>query len=425
METNRQLQHETAQFEQSVRRRALFALIALAGIAELAYAVVNFSAMPPYLRFELGLGAWIGVIGAAFLLAETALKSPLGLLSDRFGRRRLLLVGPLISAVTAPLTVVVHHPLGLMLLRALDGVGAAALWPTAFATIADLADKKQRSTAMSLLNVTYLIGVALGPLLGGIINDATGSRLASFYLAGALFAITVAVCLIGVPSRIPRHADDDPDPHLHPPKLSLKDMWDSAKMVPDTLLLGFISFFGIGMVMLLVKLYAMEVLGLSESGYGMLLLPPAVLFVLLSVPAGRIGDLWGRENTMRLGVGLAAAGMWVIPFVHSYWALLISGCVIGIGYLLAIPAWMALVSEIGGNRRGAVMGAVFTAQGLGAMIGAPLGAYLYDKVPIRIGSWHVSSHITPFLGTAVALTISFLITVWLFRDGERSRKPNP
>ncbi|MCL6473491.1 MAG: MFS transporter [Firmicutes bacterium] len=419
MEASR-LKPQIGLLRRSSRGRALLALVALAGVVELAYAVVNFSAMPPYLRFELGLGAWVGAVGAAFLLAETVLKSPLGLLSDRFGRKRLLLVGPLISMVTAPLTVVVHHPLGLMLLRALDGVGAAALWPTIFAAVADVVEEKDRSTAMSLLNVTYLIGVAMGPLLGGLVNDLTGSRTASFYLASLLFLLAMVVCLVGVPARFPRHAEHHTD--VQPPHISLREMWESAKMVPDTLLLGFISFFGIGMVMLLVKLYAMEVLHLSESAYGVLLLPPAVVFALASIPAGRIGDLWGRERAMRLGVGLAMAGMWFIPFVHNYWVLLICGCIVGLGYILAIPAWMALVSEIGGSRRGAVMGAVFTAQGVGAMLGAPLGAYLYDKVPIRIGEWVIPSHITPFLGTALALTVSFILTVWFFRDGRRVRR---
>jgi DHA1 family multidrug resistance protein-like MFS transporter len=419
MEVSR-LKPQIGLLRHSPRGRALLALVALAGVAELAYAVVNFSAMPPYLRFDLGLGAWVGAVGAAFLLAETALKSPLGLLSDRFGRKRLLLVGPLISMVTAPLTVLVHHPLGLMLLRALDGVGAAALWPTIFAAVADVVEEKDRSTAMSLLNVTYLIGVAMGPLLGGLVNDLTGSRTASFYLASLLFALATVVCLVGVPARFPHHAEHHTD--TQPPRISLREMWESAKMVPDTLLLGFISFFGIGMVMLLVKLYAMEVLHLSESAYGLLLLPPAVVFALASVPAGRVGDLWGKERAMRLGVGLAMAGMWFIPFVHNYWVLLICGCIVGLGYILAIPAWMALVSEVGGSRRGAVMGAVFTAQGVGAMLGAPLGAYLYDKVPIRIGEWVMPSHITPFLGTALALTLSFILTVWFFRDGRRVRQ---
>jgi DHA1 family multidrug resistance protein-like MFS transporter len=294
------------------------------------------------------------------------------------------------------------------------------LWPTIFAAVADVVEEKDRATAMSLLNVTYLIGVAMGPLLGGVVNDLTGTRTASFYLASLLFVLATIVCVVGVPSRFPRHSELHGNPH--PPRISLREMWDSAKMVPDTLLLGFISFFGIGMVMLLVKLYAMEVLNLSESGYGLLLLPPAVLFALASVPAGRFGDLWGKERAMRLGVGLAMAGMWFIPFVHSYWVLLVCGCVVGLGYILAIPAWMALVSEIGGNRRGAVMGAVFTAQGVGAMLGAPLGAYLYDRVPIHIGQWNIPSHITPFLGTALALTVSFILTLWFFRDGRRLHK---
>jgi len=419
MEASR-LKPQIGLLRRSSRGRALLALVALAGVAELAYAVVNFSAMPPYLRFELGLGAWVGAVGAAFLLAETVLKSPLGLLSDRFGRKRLLLVGPLISMVTAPLTVVVHHPLGLMLLRALDGVGAAALWPTIFAAVADVVEEKDRSPAMSLLNVTYLVGVAVGPRLGGPGDELAGRRPASFHLGWLLFLLGMAGCLVGVPARFPRHAEHHTD--VQPPHISLREMWESAKMVPDTLLLGFISFFGIGMVMLLVKLYAMEVLHLSESAYGVLLLPPAVVFALASIPAGRIGDLWGRERAMRLGVGLAMAGMWFIPFVHNYWVLLICGCIVGLGYILAIPAWMALVSEIGGRRRGAGLGGGVTAPGGGGMVGAPLGGALYGKVrhPLRGGG--VPRHITAVLGAALALTVSFILTVWFFRDGRRVRR---
>ncbi len=403
------------------RRRALFALVIMAGMAELAYAIVNFSAMPPYLRFELGLGAWVGAIGAAFLLVETALKSPLGLMSDRWGRKPLLLLGPLISMITAPLTVLFHVPIPLLLLRAIDGVGAAALWPTAFATVADVADPEERATAMSLFNVTYLVGVAMGPLLGGLVNDYTGHMTSSFWLAGLLFAVTALIGYLAIPRVLPRHHTETHH-DAERPHMNLREIWEAAKLVPDTLVLGFFCFLSIGLVMLLVKLFAMEVLHLSESGYGLMLLPPALVFAVFSVPAGKAADTWGKRRAMRVGMTLCCLGMWGIPFTGIKLLILFSACVVGLGYILAIPAWMAIVSEIGGARRGAVMGAVFTAQGVGAMIGAPLGSWLYDRVPIHIGSLHLSSHHTPFVGCCVILTITWLLTLWRFRDrpiGER------
>lgn len=397
-----------------IRKRALISLVIMSGMAELSYAIVNFSAMPPYLKNVLHLGGWIGAIGAAFLLVETLLKSPMGLLSDRFGRKPMLMLGPMISMITAPLTVIIGHPLGLMAIRALDGVGAAALWPTAFATVADAADPKQRATAMSLFNVTYMVGIALGPLLGGLVNDYSKAHSllaqpmhASFYLAGFLFVCTLLICFFGIPNKMPLHHTEA---HHEEHVAKIKDLWIAAKMVPDTMLLGFVVYLAIGLVMLLVKLYAMDELGLSETGYGALLLPPAIVFAAASVPAGRAADKWGKRRVMCIGMTLCCLGMWMVPFTHHHIWLMVGCTVVGLGYILAIPAWMAIVSNINGERRGAIMGAVFTAQGVGAMIGAPLGSYLYihaSPIP-RI------AHVTPFIGCCILLTVAWAITLWAF-----------
>ncbi len=406
------------------RQRALISLVIMSGVAELSYAIVNFSAMPPYLM-KMHWGVWIGAIGAAFLLVETLLKSPMGLLSDRFGRKPMLMLGPLISMITAPLTVVIGHPLGLMAIRALDGIGAAALWPTAFATVADAADPKQRATAMSLFNVTYMIGIALGPLLGGLVNDYSKthhlmpeSMHASFYLAGVLFLCTALICYVGVPNKMPLHHSESQN-ESHVPKI--KDLWIAAKMVPDTMLLGFVVYLAIGLVMLLVKLYAMDELHLSETGYGALLLPPAIVFALASVPAGRAADRWGKRRVMCIGMTLCCFGMWMVPFTSHHIWLMIGCTVVGIGYILAIPAWMAIVSNINSERRGAIMGAVFTAQGVGAMIGAPLGSYLYihaSPIP-RI------AHITPFIGCCILLTVAWIITLVAFNPNKELKRAVP
>ncbi len=405
---------ELTSAERRVRIRALITLVAMSGMAELSYAVVNFSAMPPYLKNVLGLGGWIGAIGAAFLLVETLLKSPMGLLSDRFGRKPMLLLGPLISMFTAPLTVTINHPIGLMIIRALDGMGAAALWPTAFATVADAADPKQRATAMSLFNVTYMVGIALGPLLGGLVNDYSKAHNllpqpmhASFYLAGVLFFITVVICVIGIPNKMPlHHTEAHNEGHVS----KIQDIWIAAKMVPDTMLLGFVVYLAIGLVMLLVKLFAMDELHLTETGYGALLVPPAIVFAAASIPAGKAADRFGKRRVMCVGMTLCCLGMWTVPFTSHHIALMLGCTVVGIGYILAIPAWMAIVSNINSERRGAIMGAVFTAQGVGAMVGAPLGSYLY----IHASPDPRIAHITPFVGCCILLTVAWIITLWAF-----------
>ena len=72
----------------------LFAILIVSGLAELAYGIVNFSAMPVYaLAIHLPTH-WVGEIAAAYLVTEGLLKSPFGALSDRIGRKFLMVIGP-------------------------------------------------------------------------------------------------------------------------------------------------------------------------------------------------------------------------------------------------------------------------------------------------------------------------------------------
>ena len=164
-----------------VRRLTLIALI-----AEIGYAVLNISAMPVYLKYHRNMSeSVIGIVLVAFLLSEAVFKSPMGHLADRFGRKRLIVIGPALSVFTALATVALPTGWGtgevliLVLLRAIDGVGAAMLWPAAFALMGDTVPEEQRQESMSLLNMCYLVGIALALPIGGIANDVFHSRTAN------------------------------------------------------------------------------------------------------------------------------------------------------------------------------------------------------------------------------------------------------
>src|ERR1044071_2471089 len=134
-------------------RPTLIAIAVVAGLAELAYAVMNISAMPVYLKFSMGYGEFlIGLIGIAFLFFEGVMKGPFGVLGDHIGRKWLIITGPMISVFTALLTMLVpigrEHAWMFACLRVMDGLGAAALWPSALAMIADVVPESKRAQAM-------------------------------------------------------------------------------------------------------------------------------------------------------------------------------------------------------------------------------------------------------------------------------------
>ena len=156
------------------KHRPLLAMGTAALLAELAYAILNLSALPMYMKFVVHAEQYWGMIFSTFLLTEATSRPALGALGDRIGRKPLMIAGPALTAVTSYLTIVLHGPWlipGLIVLRAIDGLGSGALWMNAFAAIGDLSDEDNRSTGMSLLNVTYMGGMALGFLMGGAANE--------------------------------------------------------------------------------------------------------------------------------------------------------------------------------------------------------------------------------------------------------------
>ncbi|MEN3000429.1 MAG: MFS transporter [Armatimonadota bacterium] len=390
---------------------AFWALVLMAGFAELGYVTLNISAMPVYLRDSIGLGeSTVTAVGSVFLLTEAIFRAPMGMLSDRLGRRRLMLAGPFISCWTALATVFVEHPVWFLLLRALDGLGAAMLWPAAYAAIGDTVPPERRSWAMSFLNMTYMSGVALGPLAGGLANDLTGRKTASFYLVAILFAIAVLIIWrfyprdggVSSPQKDPKHSE-----------FSWRAFLSAVRLVPGHLLLAFVVFFGIGLVMLLVKLYAMDEFQISETVFGLGLVFPALLIGALSVPIGHWSDRLGHVPSVRLGLAGGALVMWaiVLPAKPHPLVVLLAAGVGALSFVLALAAWMAELSEIYPERRGVVLGAAGTAQGIGSILGALLGGVLYEHVSLTIGNWRVPSHRVPFIGCALMLTLGVLLSL--------------
>jgi DHA1 family multidrug resistance protein-like MFS transporter len=405
----------------------MWGILIVAALAEISYGTINFSATPVYIQ-TLGLdSSWIAIVTVSYLLSEALFKTPFGALGDRFGRKRLLVIAPLISAVTALLTVFVHNPYLLMILRAMDGMALAALWPSAFGIISDFAREGERAKAMSLFNISYMAGIALAPALGGGINDFAESafhlspaiaKQASFYACSILFLVTSVVAFILLPSHCPHHATEETKTTSKTGELSLEGGFSLASFkqmlsqIPMLMLLAFTIFMGVGMVIPYAKLILIEQFHLTESEYGGLIFFPALVIGLLSVYLGTLGDKIGKVNSSRLGLGLAMTGFFFALAFPSKYLLLLFGVIIGTGYVIAYPSLFAYVSDcVAPKQRGTALGAVGTAQGFGAILGGALSAPLYKVSDIRAGGITIPEHGLPFVACAFLLLLAFLVAM--------------
>lgn len=394
-------------------------------LAQLGWMALNFSALPMWVQSGLGQGQYLGVITSSFMLTEAVLRPSMGALSDRFGRKPFMLAGPFISIFTSVATIYAGHPIFMILLRALDGVGLAAFWPSSFAAISDAVDEKYRSTAMGVLNGTQMGGMALGMLLGGMANDLTRNWLrpltGAFYFVSIIFIITVIAGLLLFPKERHKHQHSQDEEHEHVPHM--EELKEAFKAVPDMLVLSVIVFAAIGLLMPIVKLYATEQLSMSETQFGALVAPLAAILGLFSVPFGHLADKWGKMVSVCYGMMLCAASMWIIAIFKTMIAMIGASAILGFGFVLAFPSWMAVISLAAPKeKRGQIVGAVGLTQGVGAMIGVMIAPsiYAHDWMSIpRLGLIHYN---LPFYMCAILLSIGTVVTfIWISKfRGEQS-----
>ncbi len=399
----------------AVRRKPLLfrpevsGLLVIALCAELGVAVLNVSAMPVYLTLGRGFSAFtVGVALGAFLLSEALFKSYTGALADKIGRRPFLIAAPCIWIATPILTLWVPESWGngaivaIIGLRVLDGVAAAMLWPSAYAAIAEAVQEDEKGKALALLNGCFMVGLALGLPLGGMVNVRTGSLEASFFLASGLFVLAAIAAIQFARGQMRRDGKEGVSHDGH----ALKDLIVCVRTVPLILLTAFVIFLGVGLPMAIVKLFAQRVFSLNEEQFGFLVLPAALAMAFLSWPMGAWGERMGRDKAVRVGLALCAFGVWMIalgewlPAFRTLVVIAGAAVMVGVGFLLALPAWYATVSAINPKRSGTYLGAVMTVQGLGAIVGLLIGSERYDVNPYL-----------PFILCAVAVSVGFALSL--------------
>ena len=151
--------------------------------------------------FDVSTAA-IGASLSAFALARLLFNVPSGLAADRWGRRLLLVGGPLISGVGNVLSGTAGSFELFLAWRFLSGIGSAIYMTGATIVISDIATDSNRGRLMALNQGSLLFGVTLGPAVGGIAAEIAGLR-APFYLVGATTFAAAIWNLFRVPETRP------------------------------------------------------------------------------------------------------------------------------------------------------------------------------------------------------------------------------
>ncbi|MEU4329225.1 MFS transporter [Nonomuraea dietziae] len=366
-------------------RWILAATVLGSGLAMLDSTIVNVAL--PALSRELGAdmaGAQWTINAYTLTLAGLILLG--GSLGDRFGRRKIFLIGTVWFALASALCGAAPNVETLVLARALQGVGGALLTPGSLALIQASFVREDRPRAVGAWSGLGGVASAIGPLLGGwlvqtagwrwafLINlpfaaivvlttlrhvpeskdeqaagrfDVLGSVLAALALAGITYGliesgqpIPLVVGLVLAVAFVAVQIRRSPDA-LVPVSLFNNHVFTAVNVVT------LIMYAAMGVVFFLLTLQLIVVAGFSEVAAGAALLPVTVLMMLLSARAGETARRYGPRLPMTIGILVAGAGFLLMSTIgegSSYWLQVLPAVtVFGLGLAAAVAPLTATV----------------------------------------------------------------------------------
>ncbi|MEV0247597.1 MFS transporter [Nocardia sp. NPDC050712] len=384
-------------------------------------------AIPSMIR-ELGAGpSDIQWILDAYVLVFAGLLLTAGSLSDRFGRRRMLIIGLSLFGLASLGAVLATDPWQVVAARAAMGVGGALLMPSTLSILMTTFEEDERRTAMAAWSTVSMVGIVLGPTLGGF--------LLHHYWWGSVFLLNIPVAVLAIAAAyvlMPEtYGDQRPvDPvgvvlsivaltsaiwviierEWNLPVIALAILaaagflyWEKRSTHPmlplgvfrsrdfsgtaATLLL---MVFGMGAIMLMLTQYLQFVLGYSPMKAGLALLPYAVAAAVCNGLGATLGKKISNKALIVSGLVIMAGAFVILALGESYVMILLSMLVMGIGGGLAGPAaYASIMNAIPLEHAGVGSAMNDTLQQVGmaisiALLGSVLASVFTNNMPTDI-----------------------------------------
>jgi DHA1 family tetracycline resistance protein-like MFS transporter len=342
--------------------------------------ILGFSIMIPLLPFFVKrFGApdiAVGVVFATFSLCQLIAGPVWGNLSDRIGRKMVLIVSQVGSTISWAMLAFAPSIAVVVLARAIEGFSGGNIGVTQ-AYVGDLVEPKRRGVAFGYLGAAFSAGFVFGPALGGWLAERYGFAV-PFLVAALLQILTLVLTIVMLPeSRGPKTDEERAAVGLRDIARSLADpavapvLW--LRLVYTFAMYGWFS----SMTLILHAQLGWDVRQTSYvfAAFG------ALNVVLQLALVGRVADAIGNRAATNVGLGCSAAAFALVPFATTFPLAVALLVLFGTGITFLNTAFPALASEVSpDDRRGTVLGVVSGLDSLAGFVMPPvttgiLGAY--------------------------------------------------
>ncbi|MGE5223159.1 MAG: MFS transporter [Omnitrophica WOR_2 bacterium] len=360
--------------------------------------------MPFYVEHFGAGGTELGLMMAVFSVMQFVSSPFWGQLSDRYGRKRILMIGVLGNALSLIVIGFASSFLMIFLSRAFEGLISSATLPTAMAFISDSTEERDRGGGMGLIGAAMGVGMILGPGIGGWFGG--GSLSTPFFLASGMGFLSLLLIWFILPESLPVEKRIKTATPVRGVQLSV--LWKALfGPVGFLLFLAFLVNYALANFEGIFGLYADIHYHYGPQQVGSILMVvgavSSLVQFLLTGPATR---RLGEPAVIKLSLIASALGFLLMTLATRNILIVMTVGFFVFSNAMLRPAIMSLTSKISTGGQGMALGLNNSFQSLGRVIG-----------PIWAGSLLDLNDNLPYLSAAVIMLAAFLYALWSMQDG--------
>lgn len=365
--------------------------------------------MPEYLSLFGVAGQVLGMLVASFAFAQFIFSPISGNLSDRYGRKKMIVFGLIVSGIAQITFGLSTEVWMLFVARFLGGLGSAFIAPPIMAYVADITTYEQRGRGMGMIGASMSLGFMIGPGIGGFLSNV--SLHFPFFAAGGAAIIAALLSFILLPNTKVNLSQEK-----HKQDRLAKQMMQSVKMPYFVMLLIVLVFsFGISNFQTTFSLYLTQKFQYSPSDIAIILtVGGAVGVVIQMFVITPLFKRFGEMKVVLVNLVIASIAMVSILFVSGFAFILLLETIFSTATTLIRPAVNTLISKLAGNEQGFAAGLNNAYMSLGNMIGPALAGLLFD--------WNMNS---PYIfGSFILFSCFLLALIWTLKKVPHLLKPD-